>query len=122
MRSSGNFEDGGWVPPPVPDVSLICADDLYDSDFVDFAAGPLTVAETLLEVSLAGTGPEGLRLLETLTDRALTPDEALAVAAAWERQARWVSARQHAVNVGFVGAAVATGRDGERAQSSRGLG
>ncbi len=95
--------------------------DLLAEDSLHFSLAPLTVTETLLEVDLAGTGPEAITLLESLQGREMTPAESLAVAAAWERQSRWLSARTQAANVAFVGATVAVTRDGQRAQDSRTL-
>ncbi|MDX6206933.1 MAG: hypothetical protein QOF39_2990, partial [Frankiales bacterium] len=121
MHSSGDI---GWYGDclPVPtDMMLLDADDILDHELLDFRCEPLTVQETLLEVALAGTGPEAIRLLETLQGRPMSQDDALGVAAAWERQSRWQSARAQAANVAFVGATVETSRDGARAQDSRTL-
>jgi hypothetical protein len=96
--------------------------DLVPSDFpgsLDLFGAPLTVEETLLEITLAGPGPDAIRLLETLQDRAMTSAERLQVAGAWERQSRWMSARQQAANVAFVGAGVDSSRDGLRREDAR---
>ncbi|MDX6204726.1 MAG: hypothetical protein QOF39_783, partial [Frankiales bacterium] len=119
---SGDGGDGfGNYTALIDDTLLICGDDLLDHELWDFRCEPLTVQETLLEVALAGTGPEAIRLLETLQGRPMPQDDALGVAAAWERQSRWLSARAQAANVAFVGARVETSRDGARAQDSRTL-
>ena len=47
-------------------------------------ASRLTVRDVLAEVALFGTGPEAITLLESLGGRAMTADDALEVAAAWE--------------------------------------
>src|ERR1700712_649572 len=100
--------------------ALVDADDVLDAAFFpDYFALPRSVADTLLEVELFGTGPEAIRLLQPLTCRDLTPGEALEVAAGWERQSRWLSTRTAAANLAFVGTTVETGRDAERQQSSR---
>ncbi len=80
------------------------ADDILSDGFFDYRCVPLTVDETLLEIELTAPGPEAIRLLDTLCDRRLDAGQALAVAAAWERQARWMAQRQHAANVAFVDA------------------
>ncbi|MDX6242545.1 MAG: hypothetical protein QOE76_268 [Frankiales bacterium] len=95
--------------------------DLVASDFygsLDLFGAPLTVEETLLEITLAGPGPDAIRLLETLQDRAMTSAERLRVAGAWERQARWMSARQHAANVAFVGVSADDSTDGLRREAA----
>ena len=87
----------------------------------DYRCLPLTVDETLLEVELSGPGSEAIRLLETLDGRWLDEAQSLQVAAAWERQARWLSTRSQAANLAFVGTAEDLSRDGMREQSSRTL-
>ncbi len=89
------------------------------ADGLDFLNCPLTVEETLLEVALAGPGPEAIALLDGLQARELTGSQRLEVAAAWERQSRWLSARQQSANVAFVGARIEDSRDGHRQQDSR---
>ena len=59
--------------------------------------------ETLARVAACPPGPQPIRWLTSLDGRQLSPGEALEVAGAWERQARWVTARQQASWVGFVG-------------------
>ena len=59
--------------------------------------------ETLARVAAFPPGPQPIRWLTSLDGRALSGGEALAVAGAWERQARWVTARQQASWLGFVG-------------------
>ena len=97
------------------------SDAIFPELSFDYRSVPLTVDETLLEVALTAPGPEAIRLLETLQGRPMSEDAALTVAAEWERQSRWLSARQQAANVAFVGACVETSRDGQRAQDSRTL-
>ena len=96
-------------------------DDLLGDFFLDYRSLPLTVDETLLEVELSGPGSEAIRLLETLDGRWLDEAQSLQVAAAWERQARWLSTRSQAANLAFVGTAEDMSRDGMREQSSRTL-
>ena len=83
-----------------------------------FFGAPLTVEETLLEVALCGAGVEAIQLLETLQSREMTASERLEVAAAWERQARWMSARQQAANVAFVGSKAAATQDERRQEDA----
>ncbi|MDX6229133.1 MAG: hypothetical protein QOI76_2523, partial [Frankiales bacterium] len=99
MLSNGSDDRHGEYPPPLSGAGLTSSADILDDGFVDFRCVPLTVEETLLETSLAGPGPEAIRLLETLQGRPMTEDQALAVAAGWERQARWLSARAQAANL-----------------------
>src|SRR5205809_271365 len=103
MSSSGFVDDDSVDIPRVYDGDLISADDMLDDSlddgFFDYWSQPRTVADTLLEVALFGTGPEAIRLLESLQGRDLTGEEALEVAGAWERQARWISARCAAANL-----------------------
>ncbi|MDX6202499.1 MAG: hypothetical protein QOJ83_1999, partial [Frankiales bacterium] len=125
MHSSGDGDEYGDYSPVLQDTPLRFADDILDDilddGLLDFRCVPLTVPETLLEITLAGPGPEAIRLLETLQGRPMSADQELEVAAEWERQARWLSARQQAANVAFVGATAATSRDGRREQDSRTL-
>ena len=130
MHSS---EGDGWDgdSSPLHDTLLLSADDLFaddlfdndliDDDLLGLRWAPLTVQETLVEVALAGPGPEAIRLLETLQGQAMSQDDALDAAAHWERQSRWMSARCQAAQVAFVGATVETSRDGQRDQDSRTL-
>ena len=66
-------------------------------------AGDWSVPETLARVAACPPGPQPIRWLTCLDGRQLSPGEALEVAGAWERQARWVTARQQASWVGFLG-------------------
>jgi Domain of unknown function (DUF222) len=94
-------------------------DSTLDDGLGDLCSLPLTVAETLLEVTLTGPGSESIDLLDSLRGRPMSSDEALEVAAAWERQSRWLSARQQAANVEFVGASLEISRAGQREQDAR---
>jgi hypothetical protein len=127
--SSNAAIDDAWLLAGIDELDLVprtCPDDLVDPDdfldqawVTDYLALPRSVADVLAEVALFGTGPEAIGLLESLHGRAMTPDNALEVAAAWERQARWLSTRAADANLAFVGVAVAKDQDAERAQSSR---
>ena len=114
--SSNAAVDETWTCPD----DFIEANDFLDQDWVaDYFALPRSVADVLAEVAFFGTGPEAISLLESLHGRAMTPDNALEVAEAWERQSRWLSTRVADANLAFVGTTVAEGRDAEREQSSR---
>src|SRR3954471_1314790 len=124
--SSNTVADDAWVLDDLDRVlltrpdDLIHPDDFLDPDWVeDYFALPRSVADVLNEVALYGTGPEAISLLESLHGRAMTPDNALAVAEAWERQSRWLTTRVADANLAFVGITVAEGQDAEREQSSR---
>jgi hypothetical protein len=119
MHSSDGGDEYDDYPSLSRDTLLMSRDDILDDELLDFRCVPLTVSETLLEATLEGPGPEAIRLLETLQDRPLSTDDALEVAAAWERQSRWLTARAQAANVAFMGATVDPSRDGERAEQSR---
>jgi hypothetical protein len=118
MHSSGYDERRDVYSSMLSDAALICADDILDNELMDHHCAPLTVAETLLEVALVGPGPEAIGLLESLAGRPMSPDQALAAAAAWERQSRWMAARCQAANVAFMGTTVENSRDGARAEQS----
>jgi hypothetical protein len=93
-------------------------DGLVDADALDIFSAPMSVDEALLEVELFGPGTSAMRLLEGLWSRALTAQQQLAVAEAWERQSRWVAARCHQADVAFAGAHGSDGsRDGDRDES-----
>ena len=62
-----------------------------------------SVQETLARVAAFPPGPQPIRWLTSLDGQSLSAGEALAVAGAWERQARWVTARQQAAWVAFAG-------------------
>ncbi|MDX6257495.1 MAG: hypothetical protein QOJ11_3829, partial [Frankiales bacterium] len=62
MLSNGSDDRHGEYTP----LSGTGLTDILDDGLVDFRGVPLTVEETLLETSLAGPGPEAIRLLETL--------------------------------------------------------
>ena len=88
-----------WLDaPPLPDVDM---SHLIDLD--DVIMDPLTAAETLIAVSLAGPGPEAQQLLTSLLGRDLTPDDALTVVQLWETQGAWLVGQKHLALVGFVG-------------------
>jgi hypothetical protein len=115
MHSSDETQAFGDFPPSFFGASPTFADDVVFDTIFDYRCVPLTVDETLLEIELASPGPEAIRLLDTLRDRPLNDRQALESAAAWERQARWMSARQQAANVVFVDQSV----DGSRDDSTR---
>src|SRR4051794_18668158 len=119
MRSNEVAADEGWLlagldeamnAPSAYGGGGVDACDVLDPDggLADSLALPRSGAQVLGEVALFGTGPEAIRLLDSLAGRALTDEEALATAVAWERQARWISARCQAANVAFVGPAAVT--------------
>ena len=116
MSSNVSGSDGSPAAGSLLDPGCLC--ERLASDGLDFTGAPLSVEETLLEVAVAGPGPEAIGLLESLTGRSTTSGERLQIAGAWERQSRWLSARQQAANVAFVGVRAAQGRDGERAETS----
>jgi hypothetical protein len=62
-----------------------------------------SVEETLARVAACPPGPQAIEWLVSLDGRSLSPEQALAVAGAWERQSRWVATRQQASWLGFVG-------------------
>ena len=62
-----------------------------------------SVQETLARVAAFPPGPQPIRWLTSLDGCDLSAGEALELAGAWERQARWVTARQQAAWVGFAG-------------------
>ncbi|MDX6230356.1 MAG: hypothetical protein QOI76_3746 [Frankiales bacterium] len=68
-----------------------------------WSATQWSVAETLAQVAACPPGSEPIGWLTALDGRPLTRGQALAVAGAWERQARWVTARQQGSWIGFVG-------------------
>ena len=118
----------GWGKPgcSMTSSSVLSPDDLIHSeDFldeawqVDYFALAAVDPDVLAEVALFGTGPEAITLLESLRGRVMTPNNALAVAEAWERQSRWMTTRVADANLAFVGTTVAEGQDAEREQSSR---
>jgi hypothetical protein len=129
MSSNQAAVDDAWLLDDIDEFALVprtCPDDFVDADdFLDqdwvagYLALPQSVTDVLAEVSLFGTGPEAIRLLESLRERAMAPHHALQVAEAWERQARWLSTRTADANLAFVGTTVAEGQDAEREQSSR---
>ncbi|MDX6254914.1 MAG: hypothetical protein QOJ11_1248, partial [Frankiales bacterium] len=65
MLSNGSDDRYGDYSP-LSGAGLTSSADILDDGLVDFRGVPLTVEETLLETSLAGPGPEAIRLLETL--------------------------------------------------------
>src|SRR5438045_2733929 len=76
---------------------------LPDDQVLPIPEGPATrspgdwsVQETLARVAAGPPGPQPIRWLTCLDGRQLSDGEALAVAGAWERQSRWVAARQQA--------------------------
>jgi hypothetical protein len=69
----------------------------------DWAVQETSVQEVLDRVAGTPPGPQPIRWLTSLDGRPLSRGEALAVAGAWERQARWVTARQQGAWLGFVG-------------------
>ena len=126
MSSSGVTRDYGDFSSSFPGPGAALSDEFFSDTFFDYRCVPLTVDETLLEVELSGTGPEAIRLLDTLRERSMDAAQRLEVAAAWERQARWMSACQHAANVAFAGPGVPQSpagtdkaRDDERVEQSR---
>jgi hypothetical protein len=68
-----------------------------------WSATQWSVEQTLAQVASCPPGAEAIGWLTALDGRTMSGGEALAVAGAWERQARWVTARQQASWVGFVG-------------------
>ena len=101
----------------IAELDWVTEDDvLTDGDLDGLREGPVealagehvsgadwSVQETLARVAAFPPGPQPIHWLTSLDGLALSPGEALAVAGAWERQARWVTARQQASWVGFAG-------------------
>lgn len=92
--------------------------ELLTIDGLDFVDASLSVEEMLLEIAIAGPGPDAIRLLEELAARETTSAQRLQIAGAWERQSRWMSARQQAASVAFMGSRAARTRDDERTQAA----
>ena len=65
--------------------------------------GPMSVTETLLAVSLAGAGPEAIRLLAGLRGRSLTGDQQLSVVELWQPQLAWLTGAEQTAIVDLVG-------------------
>ena len=92
-----------------------CPSDAELADAVPYLDPPWrpTVEETLLEVSLAGPGPDAQRLLASLAGRDLSQDDALSAVQLWESQEAWLVGCKHLALVAFAGAEPVT-RDGFR--------
>ncbi|BEP15074.1 hypothetical protein acdb102_33850 [Acidothermaceae bacterium B102] len=90
-------------------LDAVCTDDMAGSA-EEFSAvgedGPLSPAETLLAASLAGPGPEAMRLLSSLLGQSLTGDERLTALELWQGQLGWVSGAEQTALVDLVGAPV----------------
>src|SRR3954447_1114460 len=134
MRSPG-FDE--WVSggTALAD-SLVEFHCLVDDEFSP--GGPestfLTPAQILSQVALLDPGPDAIGLLNLLDEVPLTRAQALTLAGEWERQSRWITARQRKAMVGFAGPARTTAattvpststaipatasRDAERAEAS----
>jgi hypothetical protein len=65
--------------------------------------GPMTVAETLLAASMAGAGPEAIRLLTTLRGQTLTEEQRLTVIELWQPQVGWLTGAEQTAIVDLVG-------------------
>jgi hypothetical protein len=72
---------------------LAAADDL----------GPMTVPETLLAASLAGPGPEAIRLLTSLRGQVLTDEQKLTVLELWQPQLAWLTGAEQTSIIDLVG-------------------
>src|SRR5437763_2615594 len=96
MGMENTFDTGRVDPPwwldgvPESDVSE-CPEQwaVADPAAVDFV--PLSVAETLVAVSLAGPGSEAIRLLDSLRGQLLTEDQRLTVVQLWQAQKSWLA-------------------------------
>jgi hypothetical protein len=110
------LDDSAALSLALAELDWVTEDDLLGADDTLFGPSvtsePLTlrmaqadwsVEETLTQVAARPPGPQAISWLTSLDGRSLSPAQALAVAGAWERQARWVSARQQASWLGFVG-------------------
>ena len=87
LEDLGDIDSQGWLEAPWWLDAVDAADVLADADVLApppdgelFA--PLSVAETLGVVELAGPGPEAIRLLASLSGRVLSDDQRLSRGAA----------------------------------------
>src|SRR5947209_7372958 len=101
------FDTGAVAAPwwldgvPASDISE-CPEQwaVADPGSADFL--PLSVAETLVAVSLVGPGSEAIRLLDSLHGQVLTEDQRLTVVQLWQAQKSWLAGAEQAAVYAFA--------------------
>jgi hypothetical protein len=99
---AADFEglDAPWWLDGVADSDVVVCTDQW-AVLGEF--GPLSVAETLHSIRVAGPGPEAERLLMSLAGQQLTGDEALTAVELWQAQTAFVAGAEQQAILQLVG-------------------